>query len=400
MANFSGAVLFVVGNTTLKSTDQEINDRLEMLGYTVTTKQDDDAFLDTDSNWVTGFDVACVSESISSSTLGTSGRDAAQGTVFLEGGGVDDWDLATSSADAGTQEDQDVEFRISHFLCAGLVGSGNTNESYNVTTENKEHRHVDGASSGAVEITSQVDADRHNITSWLLGATLTTGTAAERRYFNGWFREDDSPDESGGFVVNDQGWALFDMGVEWCAGNDLTTDRQVAVPASETTTTGGWTGAVTSIDDPEVTTTTGVYDSTNATGNLVVKLATVTDPANNDLHSLAVAHRRSATGGTPALTIELREGYVSEASLGTLRASMAGTIDGQTDWGGNILQLTTTEADNITDYSDLFVRIIYTANSTSEMEIANIRFLVDGGAAVAAAVYPPFPRRQNTLARM
>ncbi len=91
---------------------------------------------------------------------------------------------------------------------------------------------------------------------------------------------------------------------------------------------------------------------------------------------------------------------MSEGSKGTLIATLTGRVDPQNAWGGDFLQLTPTEADNITDYTDLFVRADYTATGNSEHEIANIRFLVDGGVAVAATVYPPFPRRQNTLVRM
>ena len=381
MANYSGALLAVVGDAgSLHQTTQDAIDQLEAHGWTVTLKSDDDAFLDTDSNWVTGFDVAFVDESVSSTTLGTSGRDAAQGTVFNEGGGVDDWDLASSSADvAGVADGDNAEFSINHALGAGMAGNGVANENFAIATTDKELRHVDGPSSGAVGIASHAN-DTHMISSWLTGADLTTGTAAARRVFLGHMRWDTGvgqPEETAS-VLNDQGWALFLGAIEWCAENDITSTRQVAVPTSETTATGGWTGAVTSIDDPVLPETTGVYDSTNASGILVVELGNLTDPTNTVYHELAVAHQRSVSGGSPSGTMALHQGYNSEGDQGTIIASMSLAIDSNINWGGNILKLDSTEADSITDYDLLQVRIAYTANGASEMEIANIRFLIDG----------------------
>ena len=406
MANYSGALLAAVGDAgSLHQTTQDAIDQIEATGWTVTLKSDDDAFLDTDSNWVTGFDVAYVDESVSSSTLASSGRDAAQGTVFEEPGGVDDWDLTTTSANiVGGGDNDHLEWAGSHKLNAGMFGDGTENEAFLTSTAVKELHFLDDPSSGAVSIATILDTTGM-VMSWLTGATLTTGTAAARRVFHGFMRHDigASQPEDSASLVNDQGWALLLSALEWCAENDITSTRQIAVPTSETTATGQWSGAVTDIDDPELVTATGVYDSGNASGVLVVELGDVTDPANTVYHELAVAHRRSVNGGSPTATMALHQGYNSEGDQGTTIASMALAFtspDTRKGWGGNILKLTTTEANNITDYSDLQVRIDYTRSAPSKMEIANIRFLVDGAPDAVAAVYPPFPRRQNTLVRM
>ncbi len=103
------------------------------------------------------------------------------------------------------------------------------------------------------------------------------------------------------------------------------------------------------------------------------------------------------------LDTQLRQGYANESTLGTLIASTGALdADAQFNWGGDILQLTTTEADNITDYTDLQIRFLADTSgggSTANAEITSVRLLIDGGAAAAAAVYPPFPRRPWTPGR-
>ena len=403
MANFSGTALFVTADAgTLNTADTEMKDRLSDNGYTVTLKSDEDSFLDTDSNWET-FDVAVVSESVSSSTLGTSGRDAVVGVVMLEPGDLDDWDLASN---AGISIDEAECEPVAIFDWMGGFAGSSTKNNQTIATEDKGLAYMTNPSSGADQgFISNEATTRSTMSGWELGATLTTGTAADRRVWIGWFRIDTGlpgggNEATGGFVVNDNGWAMFDSAVEWVKGDLLTTDRQVAVADDEITATGGWTGTVTNIDDTVTVTTTSPYDSTNASGVLVVALGDLTDPVGTALHTVAIASRHSTGAGSGAVTYELYQTYVSEGSKGTLIASTTGYLDAQTAWGGDVIQLTPTEADNITDYTDLFVRVDYTVATTSEMEIANIRFLVDGGVAVAATVYPPFPRRQNTLVRM
>ncbi len=406
MANYSGAALFVVATAgSLNAADTEMKDRLEALGYTVTEKSDEDSFLDTDSNWVTGFDVAVVSESCSSSTLGTSGADAAQGIVLIEGGVIDDWNLGTAAAtNVGGGDHSSIEISTNHFLGAGLAGNG---DDFELTQSalNKAMHHLPSPSSGAVGIAGIVNKT-HHISSWLSGADETTGTTPERRVFLGNFRIDagDPPDEDAdGFANNDLGWATFDAAVWWCGYVSLTTDLQLVFPVTEITRTGTWSAnAVTDIDD-EVPSTAASYASGATSGVLVFRLGTLTDPQSDKFHTLAIAHRRSVTGGTPTLSFSTHRNYVSEGDQGTTVVTKAGKVDSAgTEWGGDIIDLTTTEADTIvgSEYTDdLYVRIAFTADSTGQVQIANIRFIADG-APVATGVYPPFPRRRNRRVRM
>jgi hypothetical protein len=90
----------------------------------------------------------------------------------------------------------------------------------------------------------------------------------------------------------------------------------------------------------------------------VTRLSDVEDPVSSSSHVVRYRYRKSAAGGAQIdLTVQLRQGYVSEVSLGTLikewvHTDISDTIQaaGQTLSGG--------EADAITDYTSLFLRFI------------------------------------------
>lgn len=91
----------------------------------------------------------------------------------------------------------------------------------------------------------------------------------------------------------------------------------------------------------------------------VSRLSDVTDPLSSVSHTIRM---RTATDleGQEAIdfTQELRQGYVSEASLGTLIASQSRTGVTSTVWTTSAYTLSGAEADAITDYTDLFLRFI------------------------------------------
>lgn len=411
MANFSGTALFVVADAgTLNFADTQMKDRLELNGWTVTLKSDEDSFLDTDSNWET-FDVAVVSESVSSSTLGTSGRDAVVGVVFLEPGGADDWDLSTTAGSGGGATH--LNMIANHETGAGLAAGGGNDFELLVVTTSKTLVHLTDESSGAVTVSGRGQLTDLLTGYWLLGATLTTGTAADVRIFDGmWKISTSAPDETitPGFVNTDLSWAIFDAEVEFAAGNDIETDRQLGVPVADLVTT-GWTKVdatnyFADVDDgtiPDSATTMVTSPNNPSSVPISFDLTSLTDPTNNNFHTVAVAFRRETGSRVATLTAELRQGYVNESTLGTLIAtSGAVAVDISTPWGGLILHLTITEADNITDYTDLQIRLLADTSgggATTRIQVTSIRLLIDGGVTVAA-VYPPFPRRQNTLVRM
>jgi len=86
------------------------------------------------------------------------------------------------------------------------------------------------------------------------------------------------------------------------------------------------------------------------------------DPVSSSGHIVRYRYQKNASGGaTIGLTVELRQGYVSEASQGTLIASSV-----EADIGNGFVSDSFTlaggEADAITDYTDLYIRIV--ANQT------------------------------------
>ncbi len=90
----------------------------------------------------------------------------------------------------------------------------------------------------------------------------------------------------------------------------------------------------------------------------VTALTSVTDPNVSTGHTVRYRARKDpSTGAQIDLTVELRQGYVSEGSPGTLIASEV-QLDLPTSFTTFALVLSGGEADSITDYSDLFLRFV------------------------------------------
>lgn len=89
----------------------------------------------------------------------------------------------------------------------------------------------------------------------------------------------------------------------------------------------------------------------------VTKLTTLEDPISSINHILRVRYRKSTTGGAQIdLTYQLRQAYTNEGALGTLIAqSVLTNIDAITT---GALTLSGAEADSITDYTNLYVRLV------------------------------------------
>lgn len=94
---------------------------------------------------------------------------------------------------------------------------------------------------------------------------------------------------------------------------------------------------------------------------MVVKLSGVTDPLSSTGHILHLRWEKDNAGASQLDgTYEVRQGYVSEANKGTL--IMTGTV---TNIGAAFVAVDDTlsagEADAITDYSNLYIRIVANA---------------------------------------
>lgn len=91
----------------------------------------------------------------------------------------------------------------------------------------------------------------------------------------------------------------------------------------------------------------------------VTKLTTLEDPVSSAGHIVRYRYRKDADAGDQIdLTVQLRQGYVSEVSLGTLIHSEVHTNIPGTGWTAGTFTLSGAEADSITDYTDLYLRFV------------------------------------------
>ena len=90
----------------------------------------------------------------------------------------------------------------------------------------------------------------------------------------------------------------------------------------------------------------------------VTALTTIEDPVSSSGHVVRYRYGKDASGGAQIdLTVQLRQGYVSEASQGTLIASW--THANISDVLATAAQaLSAAEADAITNYASLFLRFV------------------------------------------
>lgn len=85
---------------------------------------------------------------------------------------------------------------------------------------------------------------------------------------------------------------------------------------------------------------------------------TLEDPVSNANHIIRWRRQKSASGGGQIdLTITLNEGYTNEGSPGTQRCTTSDT-DIPAAWASTSYTLSSGEADAITDYTDLTLRIV------------------------------------------
>lgn len=130
-----------------------------------------------------------------------------------------------------------------------------------------------------------------------------------------------------------------------------------------TTTIGAWTDQAGGTTDIHLTLDeTSASDSdyvrseqTPSFSPFVVKLTSLTDPVSSTGHVVRWRSNRDLTGGDATLTVQLRQGYVSEGSLGTLIASLGPTSQNVAFTDGSFT-LSAGQADSITDYTNLYLR--------------------------------------------
>jgi hypothetical protein len=93
----------------------------------------------------------------------------------------------------------------------------------------------------------------------------------------------------------------------------------------------------------------------------VTKFSTVEDPQASTGHVVRYRYQKDAAGGAQInITIELRQGYTNESSQGTLIATVATLTNIANGWTTGSYTLSAGEADSITDYTALYLRIVTT----------------------------------------
>lgn len=90
----------------------------------------------------------------------------------------------------------------------------------------------------------------------------------------------------------------------------------------------------------------------------VTKLTSVTDPLQSTGHIVRYRYGKDASGGAQIdITVQLRQGYTNEGAQGTLIATQTHTNVAVFPVAGSFT-LSGAEADAITNYADLFLRIV------------------------------------------
>lgn len=119
------------------------------------------------------------------------------------------------------------------------------------------------------------------------------------------------------------------------------------------------TGTFADIDEASADDADKITSNTAPANHVYVcKLGTLEDPVSSTGHILSWRRQKNASGGSAIdLLVELRQGYVNESSKGTLITSKnaANIANGFAD---DSITLSGPEADSITNYGSLFVRIV------------------------------------------
>ena len=101
-----------------------------------------------------------------------------------------------------------------------------------------------------------------------------------------------------------------------------------------------------------------ISDAGPSNSAAAVSLSSMDDPGTSAAHVVRYRYRKDSAGGAAIdMTIELREGYNNEVSRGTLIASQTHTNIGESVAEGSFT-LAGPEADAITNYADLSIRIV------------------------------------------
>lgn len=124
---------------------------------------------------------------------------------------------------------------------------------------------------------------------------------------------------------------------------------------------GGTSSIFQAIDESSASEADYIRSPTNPANEVyVTRLSDIVDPLSSSGHVLRVrAGTDQASGGEQInMTMQLRQGYVNESSQGTLIATATQNNITPGGWTTYSMTLSGAEADAITDYTDLYLRIV------------------------------------------
>jgi hypothetical protein len=130
---------------------------------------------------------------------------------------------------------------------------------------------------------------------------------------------------------------------------------------SYTDQAGGTTNIYTTIDEGSASPNDADYIKSPlapASSPYVAKVTSLSDPLSSSGHIIRARLAKDAAGGAQIdATVQLRQGYVSEGTPGTLIATLtqANVTDTFTTYS---YTLSGAEADAITDYTSLYLRVV------------------------------------------
>ena len=126
-----------------------------------------------------------------------------------------------------------------------------------------------------------------------------------------------------------------------------------------TTDSGGTTNLYQTIDESTASDADYIKTGAAPTNDVyVTALSTLEDPVSSSGHVVRFRYSKDAASGAQIdLTVQLRQGYTNESSLGTLIASTAVT-NISNSWTDGSFTLSGAEADSITNYGSLYLRFV------------------------------------------
>ena len=259
-AQTQGSVLFVVGDTSLNTSDTAIVGHLQSSGYGVTVVDDDVV----NAGHASGENLVLVSETVNSGTVGSTFTNEAVPVLSLEPYLLDDLGMTgpTDGTDYGENVDTDIDIvDPSHYLAAGLTGN------VGVYTASNEVQ-WGAPNANAITVASLAGSPSNAaIFAYEDGAPMPGLSAPARRVFM--FVDNDAAQQ-----LTTDGWVLFDRAVEWAvndaptltSANDLTTITEDPVSNPGTLVSALIAGHVS---DPDATPQEGIAvigaDDTNGT---------------------------------------------------------------------------------------------------------------------------------------